>query len=457
MSRWSVAATLVLALVACGREVDPAGPNVVVISIDGLRPDHLSCYGYLRLTTPYIDDMAEGGALFTNHVTSSPVAAPAQTSLFTSAAPSLHGVFGPDDELDDSFVTLAESFERSGYRTAGFVATEERGGDAGDDQGFDRWETFSVDDPGDSSRARERLHERWGAFVREVGPRSFAGDEPFFAYVRFPEVSYDAPDPWRVMFDPDYEGWLLDERIGEAARLRDRLTARDARHLRARYDGEIRWVDRLVGMMREDLEAESVLDHTIIVLTSGYGRELLDHGGLGDGTNVYDEQIRVPLLISYPLRIRGRRHEGLTRSIDLGPTLRDLCEIPDPAIVRGATLAPIALGEIDVRNAPPALIELVTEARVLRSLRTESEKLVYSAQQGVFAWFDLLRDPGETLAIPAGGEARSRELLAAYEATMRRIMASSMGRTPRGTAVHQVADHRIEIERSLEVAAGMER
>lgn len=431
-------AFLAIASVAgCSKEKKPIGPNVVILSIDALRPDHLGCYGYLRLTSPNIDAIANGGIVFEQHVSSAPWSLPAHAAMFSSVPDSVHGVVDPiDSRLSSEFDTLAESFRRGGYRTAGFYTGPFLHPSFGLAQGFETYQDCGdtaqneiVDDEGHWSvadnvvraarenRTNEAAYARWESFLESAGPKARDGDQPFLAFVQLRDVDHDfnPPAPFDTMFDPDYAGrvtgdeYLLDPAIHAS------MSAADKRHIAALYDGEIRWTDTFVGKMRADLVALGIESHTIFVVTGAHGIELFEHGGKGHGTSLYDEQIRIPLIIRFPEIVAPGRHGGVTRMIDLAPTLRELCDLPVERGAMGASLAGVVIDDSTERLAPPAISELLTGQRELRAVRSSSDKVIYNAKRDVFFWFDLLQDPAEAMTRPMETDARSNRLKSLYE------------------------------------------
>ncbi|MEL6712879.1 MAG: sulfatase [Planctomycetota bacterium] len=433
----AAALSLAALLCACSGKDEPAPPNVVLISIDSLRPDHLGCYGYRRATSPEIDRFAREGMLFESHFSSAPWTLPAHAALFTSVPDSVHGLVDPVGlRLADEWETLPESFQRAGYRTAGFFAGPYLHPSFGFGQGFDSYEDCasttgdaSVDEEGrwsedaDVMKASHRgvtnngVYARWRAVLDEVAPVGGTQKEPLFAFVHLWDVHFDftPPAPFDTMFDPGYEGRITGRDFFWDQRINALLPERDKQHIVALYDGEIRWTDTFIGRIRADLEERGMADDTIVVLTADHGTELFDHGGKGHRTTLYDEQIKIPLIVWWPGRIAPDRHDSVTRMIDVGPTLRDLCGMPAVQTTMGHSLAPLARGETDLPVGAPAVVELMSAARNLRAIRTNTDKLVHNAHTDQYAWYELISDPGEREARPVGQDQRSVTLLEQYE------------------------------------------
>jgi len=409
----SYLATLLVALAFASCGGDPARPpNVLLISIDTLRHDHLSCYGYERATSPAIDRIAREGALFERHISSSSWTLPAHAAIFTGLFDSGHGCTDVDKALEPRHTTIAERFQDNGYSTAGFFAGPFLHPAFGFGQGFDRYAdctsygaALDAADPidwakDDSTRrashediANPRTFDAFQSWFRE------RDEKPFFAFVHLWDVHYDftPPPPFDRMFDPEYEGWVngrdffFDERIGP------KMDARDLEHLIALYDGEIAWTDTFIEKIRVELERAGVLDDTVIVLTSDHGTEFFEHGWKGHRTTLYDEVIRVPLVVRYPKAVpAGTRVAAQTRSVDIAPTLVELCGLEPLRDVSGSSLValfgdPVARGN----TGKQAVSELDSVGRSLLSIREQEWKVIGNRANSTLSAFDLAADPHE--------------------------------------------------------------
>jgi arylsulfatase len=288
---------------SCGRDDPPRRLNVVLISIDMLRPDHLGCHGYARDTSPAIDRLAREGVRFAQHISSAPWTLPAHAAMFTSVPDSVHGVVDPiGTALAPGFVTLAERFSAAGYATGGVFAGPYLHPAFGLAQGFDRY----VDRGQYTSEVELDARHEWsmseavtrashhGVTNEDVyaTARGFieehAGERSFFAFVHLWDVHFDftPPAPYDRMFDPDYTGPVTGRDFFFDPAINVAMPARDLEHLVALYDGEIRWTDEIVGRIRADLERLGIADDTLVVITSDHGTELFDHGQKGHRTTL---------------------------------------------------------------------------------------------------------------------------------------------------------------------------
>ena len=472
---WTATSTVLLALgmglLACGGKKAPPKPNVVLISIDTLRPDHLGCYGYRRNTSPEIDAIAADGALFEEHISSAPWTLPAHTAMFTSVPDSVHGVTSPiGKRLAEEFETLPESFQSAGYSTAGFFAGPYLHPAFGLGQGFDQYvdcvntvpdealdedNTWSMSDPllraSHHGVTNNKVYDQWKTYFEEAGAEAAKkSGKPFFAFVHLWDVHFDfePPPPFDTMFDPDYTGTFTGRDFFTDPRVNARIPERDRMHIISLYDGEIRWTDTFVKKIREDLQSKGLWENTIFVITSDHGTELFDHGRKGHRTTLYDELIHIPLIIHFPSEVLGgQRYPKQTRMIDLGPTVRDLAGLPPVATTMGESLAPLLRGTLQTRSVPPAISELYDVGREMRSLRTGTSKFIHdSTAVQKKTWFDLTTDPEEKKRRPVRPTDRSRHLDKQYLDAQAWLL-KGIERRPAGPATAEVPD---TIMRSLQ-------
>jgi len=410
LERLTVATTL-LAFGAC-TDAAPKRPNVLLISIDTLRADHLGSYGYSRATSPSIDRLAREGTLFEQHVSSSSWTLPAHAAIFTGLSDSLHGCTDVDKALEPRFETLAERFQSNGYSTAGFYSGPFLHPAFGFGQGFDLYQgctsyeaAMKVSAPVEWSN-KPATHK--AAHEDIANPRTFElfqrwferrEEKPFFAFVHFWDVHYDftPPPPFDTLFDPDYTGSVDGRRFYFDPNIAAGMPTRDLEHLIALYDGEIAWTDTFIAKIRDELERAGVLDDTVVVITSDHGTEFFEHGQKGHRATLYDEVIHVPLVVRHPASFpAGMRVSAQTRSVDLAPTLIELCALGELRDTSGASLLAL-LRDPGLRSGAGwrAISELDTFGRSLLSVRDEDRKTIGDRQRESLRTFDLRADPGE--------------------------------------------------------------
>jgi len=323
--------------------------NLIFVSIDTLRADHLGCYGYERDTSPNIDGFADNAILFENAFSHSPKTAPSHMSMFTSLYHTVHGVFMFDKRrgpvpyvLDKKITPLAEILTRNDYTCVGFTG----GGNVSKDFGFDRgFEIF------DSSQNHWQKGIDW---LRKNHQNKF------FAFFHTYAVHdpYLPPEPYFSMFDPEYTGNIArtdgqDDWFQMKNAFWDNVDKNDPRdisHLIALYDGGIRYMDeRLMKPLFEVLEELSLMEKTVVVFTSDHGEEFKEHGRFLH-EQVYDELLHVPLIISLPpvleKDMREKSPSTQVRLIDLMPTILELLGIKHSRKdLQGASLIPVIEGK----------------------------------------------------------------------------------------------------------------
>ena len=437
MLRPALLSLLLVLLPACGGG-EQVRPNVLVISIDMLRADHVSSYGYERTTTPTIDGLATDGVRFARHVSSAPRTLPAHAAMFTSLPDSVHGcVDGTSNALPDGITTLAERYSQAGYGTSGFFAGPYLHPAFGLGQGFDeyrfcvpdlaaRLDGQSVDQWAGDPVAHRRSHH--GVTNPDVVNAASAWlrehrEDPFFMFVHLWDAHFDfvPPAPFDARFgDPSYDGFVDGREFFFDQRIHGGMDDRDLRQLIALYDGEIMWCDAHVKLLLELLDELQLADDTIVVVTSDHGTEFFDHGSKGHRRTLYGEAINIPLVIRAPGRLpRGMVVDDLTRMVDLGPTLMELSGLAPSNEFVGQSLAPLARGE----DVPPriALSELLADQNRMRSVISGQGKLVWNEVTGDAVWFDLASDPKELKPQRDLTQGLGLELLRALQAEMETI------------------------------------
>jgi len=445
----TLAAALVAAAIGIAFMLQPVPrPNVILISIDSLRPDHLGCYGYERDTSPVLDRIAREGVRFETVVSSSSWTLPSHAALFSSLPDRVHGCFNGSQWLDSSRQTVAEQFKEAGYETGGLFAGPWLHPVFGFHQGFDTYR----DCTSYSHKTREVLESRMS--VAEIGPlahrdvtnstvlREAAAwlDErharPFFLFVHLWDVHFDylPPDPYDRMFNPHYKGAVDGHvNIGMWHRRGD-WTDADYKQFEALYDGEIRWTDATLGTLIDALRVRGMLDNTVIAVTADHGEAFFDHGIHGHGHSVHEEEIRIPLLIRFPPAVKaGTLVRRPVHLIDVAPTLLSLAGVPPLPDAMGRDLTPLVRSP----EAPWPDTPLVSELHVSNiddpqlALRTSTWKMIFHRKTNAFEIYDLARDPHEQQPLPEKRYPLAPgELHACYRDTMKK-MEEAARRLPR--------------------------
>ncbi len=380
-------------------------PNVVLIGIDSLRADHMSCYGYPRLTTPHMDRFAAEGALFEKTysayipTTSAYTAMLTGMDLFSSQVVALRHK-GP---LRPEVQTLPEILRDAGYASVcvGFSGNpSSRGFDKYVDfAGWGHWEV------GRSPKA-QNLNE---VALPELD-RLARGKEPFFLFLRHmdPHAPYLPPQPFERMF---YSGNELDKKntsmdpVKAFKPFRDFFASwmppgiTDKDYVIAQYDGAIAYMDSAIQNIFTALEAKGLLDDTIVVINSDHGETLYDHDCFFDHHGIYDQTLHVPLIIRYPKHMpAGQRFAGYNRHQDLTPTILELAGVDSGINFDGESLMSMVRGE---RASGPSEF-YITECTWMRKhgWRTPEWKLIEALEpdfhfKPAVELYNLAEDPGE--------------------------------------------------------------
>ncbi len=392
-----------LVLAACSAEPPPPRiENVVLISIDTLRPDHVGLYGAERDVTPVLDELGARGVVFEQVLAQAPWTIPSHASLLTSLYPSVLGVgpYADPGKLSEAAVTLAEVFREHGFATAavtgGYVSPQ-----LGFDQGFDSFRE-TVDAP--SMGLAVTCAEEW------LDRRDAA--RPFFLFLHTFEVhQYRPPPRFHRQWVRPYAGPLRDlehvpafvQNPGNQARVAE-LGAEDWRYLRDLYDACLASVDSEIGRLLDVLRARGLGETTLLVVTSDHGEEFGEHGGSGHGYTLYDENLRVPLLVSHGSLPRLRVAEQV-RLLDLAPTIAELVGLPAPELWQGTSLVPLLGG---ASLGLPAFAEHAH--RPLKAVREAGAKYVVDARGPRRLLFDLAHDPAESTSLAGADPVRERRL-----------------------------------------------
>lgn len=362
-------------------------PNVILISIDTLRADHLHGYGYGPETSPTLDNLMRRGSSFSAAISSAPWTLPSHVSLLTSLYPHSHGVISESLALNDDVATLPALLKKAGYRTAGFTTMPHLSPRHGFGRGFDAYMCEEVPAPTALERAL-----RWVDGI---------GAEKFFVFIHLFDVhsDYDPSERFLEMFEESYAG-DVDGKGKTLYRIRDgelELSTEDLRHLIALYDAEIRQLDNNIGMFFAAMESRGLLGDTVVIVTSDHGEEFLDHGGVLHGQTLYDELVRIPLIIAGPGVPEGKSVNKQVQAIDIMPTILDLCGVGIPFEAQGRSLVPLMRGQ-DPEWTEVAFIEADWRNRkhdIKRAIRTGRYKLYYDRLSGSEELYDLVADPGE--------------------------------------------------------------
>lgn len=344
--------------------------NVLLISIDTLRRDHLSAYGYSRQTSPEIDRFARESSLFLNACSAAPLTVPSVTSILTSTYYSQHQVRDNRSSYDGRFPTLAEVLRKSGYSTAAFVGNAVLRPNRKLNPGFDVYNAFLP-----SAEVNRRLPERNAGQLNTAALTWLKShsNERFFLWLHYqdPHAPYVPPPDVATLFDPPPSGKNLpvvaDETgaggIPEYARIPGVF---DPGVYTARYDAEIHYVDSKIGEVLKAVRDLGIAGRTLIVLTADHGESL----GEGDhyfahGHNVTPELTDVPLIVSVP-GSKPARYSQVVSTVDIAPTIVKFAGTQAPKTFQGRPLFDPAPDRTIVSEQPSVRWALIRkEGRII--------------------------------------------------------------------------------------------
>jgi len=369
--------------------------GVVLISIDTLRRDHVSAYGYPKPTTPRLDALAASGLLCEDAVSTSSWTLPAHLSMLTSADPGAHGGTNRDVGFNGKVKTLASIFQEAGYATQAVTSHLYVSQVYGVHTGFDHLE-FNQ-----KVRANNIVD-------RGIDLVDRFGDRPFFVFLHFydPHWHYDPHDSTKRYFETSYTG-TLSGNLKEFTELDPaKVSPQDMAHLLALYDGEIRYTDDELGRFFDHMKARGLDKSSLILVTSDHGEEFGEHGSWEHQKTLYEELIRIPMIVNGP-GITARREPAPVSLLDVAPTLVAWARLSPKWEPQGVSLlspAPDhrpAYGETDHTVDGTRKLFLrpgAGETKVIFSIKPEDGKVTREE------WYELGIDPGEGRSHPPRDE-----------------------------------------------------
>ncbi len=313
--------------------------NIVLITIDTLRADHLSCYGYERETSPNIDKVAEEGILFKNVIAPSSWTSPSMVSLFTSTYPINHGVvsgigyhWNPTQQevFSSSLTTLTETLKSCGYTTFGVTSNLHLSRQFGFARGFDNFECL----PFLSALDVNKSVLQWEEEIKS--------SNKYFLWIHYfdPHFPYTGRRPWienyinlTATFKPHFHTANFSQLVELIPELKADHQALS--NLIACYDSEINYVDSHLGEIIKKFDLEK---NTLLIITSDHGEEFLDHGYLGHGSNLHQETINIPLVVKMPSNSRMEIIERHVNLVDIMPSILGILNINFPEQLVGQSL-----------------------------------------------------------------------------------------------------------------------
>lgn len=386
-------------------------PNLLLISVDTMRADHLASLGYPRPATPNIDALASRGVLCEQAFSTSSWTKPAHASVFTGLYPQAHGAMAHDEGLRPEFPVMAEILRGGGYTTLGVVSAPPLHRMFGFARGFQHYDdqTYLLDRQANlfmraDNPAQVDIHSgHTSTLITESALRmldeAHTAGQPFFLFVNYFDAhhNYQPPGPVAKAWCSPYAGaqhGAIDQWNDTPAPLDLDAHEVDVPRLLDLYGAELHHVDHQVGRLLSYLRERSLLEKTIVVLFSDHGEEFLEHGQLAHGRTLHNEVIHVPLIFAGPGVPSGKRIPSPVSLVDVFPTTLPLLGLPPQEGVQGIDLlADAALASSDNRNLyawldlPPYRYHAVIH---------NDGKLIHNLSSGDSALYDLDQDPGET-------------------------------------------------------------
>jgi arylsulfatase A-like enzyme len=421
----------------------PAPRRIFLITVDTLRADHTSLYGYARKTTPRLDAQVPGGVLFADAVAQWPKTGASFASMFTGRYPQTTGMMQKAAlRIPATYLTLPELLREAGYRTAAVVSNAVLGAPLGWDRGFDDYvQTWGEGEfPRDPLAFRELAHApRVNALARPLLERLAKGDardEKLFVWVHYtdPHAPYvlpagvDNPFLGDAQFTGDEQAPRhVDQLVPRQVARSNRLgTQRDRRYYLAQYDANVWLADLHIGALLDHAERLGLMEDALVIFTSDHGESLGEHGSWFEhGPLPYNTTARVPLLVWGTGVVAGRRVERPVELVDLYPTLRDLVA-PRREVrgLEGHTLLPWLQARAPRETVASQYRYSYSEAgerpHYYRSVQDGQWKLVQGfrrrgRQVGPGGWelYDLAHDPAETTNLAAARTDELRRMRAA--------------------------------------------
>ena len=389
--------------------------NVLLITIDCLRPDHMGVYGYERPTTPHLDDLASEGVRFTQAISQGPCTRVSFASMFSSTYPAMFGGFL---RLSPQRTVLAEILREAGYCTAAFGSNPYLSPIYGYDKGFEIFDSNLV--PWVQSHQHRLLKylNRFFIVARWLLPylpasaltaktvrflRRHPAARPWFLWLHYMDVHdpYRPPRRHAARFRSARRPELSDRALWQKALSQPgEISENERQCLIDRYDAEVNFADEQIGYLLTHLRRMGLLDSTLIIVTADHGEAFGEHGQFSHRFELYDELLRVPLIMRLPLGkvsdrslAAGRVVTAQVRLLDLVPTVLDLLNVDDGPF-KGASL----LSLIDGRDEECRVAISETQPETgLYAIRQAGWKLILNVHTGAVELYNLRQDPLETI------------------------------------------------------------
>ncbi len=384
---------LIVQLPGCSKteEIDY---NIILISIDALRLDHMGCYGYYRNTSDCIDTIASQSIIFNNAVTPRPKTTASLATLLTGLYPYRTGIRDLTGPLKEE-INLPSILKQNGYITAAFVSNwvlrSER---SGFNQYFDYYDDQFTDPELNRSDVYERSAGKTNVKVIEWLKKN--SSNKFFLWIHYndPHGSYSPPEDYRDIFSNPKRQMVPADRIPAYQFLPEAYVTgdkTDANYYINQYDNEIYYTDKQIGELYKELGTLKLLDRSIIIITSDHGESLGEHNNyFVHGNQVYEDTCKIPLIINLPGEHRIKKINGLVSIMDLFPTILDFLGIENNMSIDGVSLVPLIEGSVN-QARKEVFIECYLDNKYEKlAIRTDKEKLIKKGNR--YEAYDLEKD-----------------------------------------------------------------
>jgi arylsulfatase A-like enzyme len=380
-------------------------PNVILISVDTLRADHLEIYGYGNQTAPNVATLAAAGQVFTNACSQAPWTIPSMASIHTGLYPHQHGAISYNGSIPEQVTTLAELLKNSNYATIGVVAHAFVSRSHGFAQGFDVFDQSLAKAAGLNSVTSSALTSIAIRYLRRFATQNFFlwlhYFDPHYSYVRHAEFGY--ADQYSGVLSPVLNAEHLNQ-------VKDRLSVGDRQYLLNVYDEEISFTDAAIGGLLREIQDLGLKDHTVIVFTADHGEEFLERNDIGHGKKLYQELIHVPLVIAGGTAIPPHRFDEYVETRWIGRTILNLCGGQNVPFPGRDILAPLK----SVKNR--GRVAIFSEGSYAwgsdqrgEAVVSEGWKLIHNTDNDSYELYNLGEDPQEMRNVFAfGGEEQQK-------------------------------------------------
>jgi arylsulfatase A-like enzyme len=424
------------------KKMERKNKNVILITIDSLRADHLGCFGYSRNTSPNLDNLAKEGILFLQAISNGPGTRQSFQSILTSTYPLMYGGY---EYLSDKRTTIAEVLKENRYSTAAFHSNPFLSRFYGYDRGFDMFDDnigvkgLGLNDAKQKIIDKLRTYKKLFVIIKSMYYFFKGGELPhatadminrkaitwmktnpdkFFVWLHYMDVHNPFVPPYNHL--RQFHAHHISRRgmfklNNKMFNKPNKISKDELKTLIDLYDGEIRYLDDAIGSFLNELKETGILDSTIIIVTSDHGEEFKEHGGLGHGPKLYDVSLHVPLIVYIPeFMDKNAAIKNLVSLLDIPPTILDLIGIQQNENFQGTTLVPIIMGQqkssgviSEVSHGENSLKIDPTKRKI--SYRTENWKYIHDEENNRRELYDLQSDPNETKNLIAREREKAKE------------------------------------------------